>query len=74
MTAVIGSVWSLEKRTSTKDWDKRVWGLTIRWWSVVNYGVDIWRWKEKEVVVRLNERYLRWVLGMDRGTAGYLVR
>jgi len=30
-------------------------------------------WEEREME-RLEERYLRWVLGVDRRTPGYLVR
>ncbi|KMQ86815.1 hypothetical protein RF55_14106 [Lasius niger] len=37
------------------------------------YGVEIWCWKEREKVERLQERYLRWVMGVDWGTPGYMV-
>ncbi|XP_024868799.1 calcium-binding and coiled-coil domain-containing protein 2-like [Temnothorax curvispinosus] len=40
----------------------------------MGYGVEIWGWEEKEGMERLEERYLRWVLGVDRRTPGYLVR
>ncbi|KYN11078.1 hypothetical protein ALC57_16779, partial [Trachymyrmex cornetzi] len=43
-------------------------------WAMVSYGVEIWGWKEREVVESLQERYLRWVLGVERRTPGYLVR
>ncbi|KYN14584.1 hypothetical protein ALC57_13196 [Trachymyrmex cornetzi] len=31
-------------------------------------------WKEREAVERLQERYLRWVLGVERGTPRYMIR
>jgi len=40
----------------------------------MGYGVEICGWEEREGMERLAERYLRWVLGVDRRTPGYLVR
>jgi hypothetical protein len=42
--------------------------------SVLMYGAEIWGWKEREEVERVQEKYLRWVLGVDRETPGYIVR
>jgi hypothetical protein len=41
--------------------------------SVFMYGAEIWEWKEQEEVERVQEKYLRWVLGADRETPGYIV-
>ncbi|KYN27961.1 hypothetical protein ALC57_02628 [Trachymyrmex cornetzi] len=41
--------------------------------ELCEYGVEIWGWKEREVE-SLQERYLRWMLGVERRTPGYLVR
>lgn len=40
----------------------------------MSYGVEIWGWKEREGIEKLEERYMRWVLGLERRTAGYLIR
>lgn len=32
-------------------------------WTVLSYGVEIWRWAEREKLEKLEERYLRWILG-----------
>jgi hypothetical protein len=34
----------------------------------------IWGWKEQEEVERVQEKYLRWMLGVDTETPGYIVR
>lgn len=72
--AVMGQVWGIGKRRYGKDWGKRLWLFDRLVWTVVGYGVEIWWWEERKGVERLEERYLRWVLGVDRRTPGYLVR
>jgi hypothetical protein len=39
--------------------------------SILMYGAEIWRWKEHEEAERVQEKYLRWVLGVHRETPGY---
>lgn len=56
------------------DWRRRVWLFDALVWTVVKYGVEIWGWKEREEVERLQEKYLRWVLGVEWGIPGYMVR
>lgn len=40
----------------------------------MSYGVEIWGWKEREGIEKLEERYMRWVLGLKRRTPRYLIR
>lgn len=42
--------------------------------SVISYGVEICEGKKREGVERLQERYLRWLLGVEKHTLGYLIR
>ncbi|KAH0815591.1 hypothetical protein GEV33_007200 [Tenebrio molitor] len=42
--------------------------------GLLMYGAEIWGKKEQEEVERAQEKYLRWVLGVDRETPGYIVR
>lgn len=41
---------------------------------MVSYGVEIWVWKERESLEKLQERFLKWILGVERSTPGYMVR
>jgi hypothetical protein len=34
--------------------------------SILVYGAEIWGWKEQEEVEKVNEKYLREVLGVDK--------
>lgn len=36
--------------------------------------MEVWGWGAREKVETLNEMYLRWVLGVERCTPGYLLR
>lgn len=40
----------------------------------MNHGVEIWAWKEREGMEKLEERYLSWTFGLDRSTPGYMLR
>jgi hypothetical protein len=42
--------------------------------SVLMYLTEIWGWKEQEKVETEEEKYLRWVLGVDREMPDYIVR
>jgi len=71
---VMGEVWGLGKRRFGKDWNRRIWLFDRLVWTVMSYGVEIWGWKEREGMERLEERYLRWLFGIDNRTPGYLLR
>lgn len=43
-------------------------------WLVLSYGIVIWGWEERERMEKLQEKVLRWMLGIDRNTSGYMVR
>ncbi|CAK9832677.1 Retrovirus-related Pol polyprotein from type-1 retrotransposable element R2 (Fragment) [Anthophora retusa] len=67
-------VWGIGKRKFTKDWGRRLWLFDRLVWAVMSYGVEIWGWKEREKIEKVQERYLRWVLGVDRTVPGYMIR
>ncbi|XP_046145802.1 uncharacterized protein LOC123989168 [Osmia bicornis bicornis] len=67
-------VWGIGKRKFAKDWGRRIWLFDRLVWTVMSYGVEIWGWKEREKMERIQERYLRWVLGVERSVPGYMVR
>ena len=41
--------------------------------SVILYGAEVWGWYEEERVERVRRKYLKWVLGLDRGTPNYIL-
>lgn len=40
-----------------KDWERRIWLFDTLVWTVM--GTEIWGWKERKVVKRVHERYLK---------------
>ncbi|KAJ3652033.1 hypothetical protein Zmor_018034 [Zophobas morio] len=41
---------------------------------VFMYGTEIWGWREYEEIERVQEKYLKWTLGLEKYTPGYIVR
>lgn len=70
----MGQVWGIGKRKFGNDWERRIWLFDKLVWTVASYGVEIWEWNERGKVEGIEERYLRWVLGVDGRTPGYLIR
>lgn len=62
------------KEEFCKEWNRRIWIFHRLIWTVISYGVEIWGWKKREGMERLEERCIRWVFRLDRRTPGYLVR
>ncbi|KMQ88327.1 hypothetical protein RF55_12211 [Lasius niger] len=71
---IMGRVWSIGKRKFGKDIRKRTWLFDALFWMVLSYGAEIWGWKERAKVEKVEERFLKWLLGVDRRTPGYMVR
>jgi len=72
--AILGQVWGIGKKKFGRYQGRRLWLFDRLVWTVMGYGVEVWDWKEKEELEKLEERYLRWVLGVKRRTPWYLVR
>jgi hypothetical protein len=67
---VMRCVWGIGDRKWGSDFRRRM----MMFESILMYGAEIWGWKEQEEVEKVQEKYLRGVLGMDRATPGYIVR
>ncbi|KAL6418089.1 hypothetical protein ACFW04_012823 [Cataglyphis niger] len=73
-SAVMGQVWGIGKRKFKNDWGRRLWLFNKLVWTVMGYGIEIWGWGERKELEKLQEKYLRWMLGVKWGTTGYMVR
>jgi hypothetical protein len=70
----MGRFWGIGESNWAGDFRKRMllFGGMIE--SILIYGAEIWEWKEQEEVEKVQEKYLREVLGVDRETPGYVIR
>ena len=66
-------IWGIGKRRFKKDW-KRMWPFYTLVWPVIGCGAEKWGWREREEIERLQATYIRWTLGVDRKTLGYMAR
>lgn len=71
---IMRQVWGIGKRKFGGEWGKRIWLFDALVWTVLAYGVEIWEWREREGIERIQERYLRWVMGVGWRTPGYMIR
>ncbi|KMQ81435.1 hypothetical protein RF55_26332, partial [Lasius niger] len=71
---IMGQVWGIGKRKFEKDIGRRLWLFDTLVWTVLGFGAEIWGWKEREKVERVEEKFLRWILGVDWRTPGYMIR
>lgn len=70
----MGQVWGIGKRRFGKDWGKRMWMFDRLVWTMIGYGVEIWGWKERGELERLEEKYMKWILGVEGGNTVVYMR
>ena len=70
----MGWVWSYEERKFKGDvkWRLKLFDSVVK--GILLYGVEVWGYTEWKEVESLQEKYLRWILGLERHTPGYIVR
>jgi len=71
---VMREAWGIGKRIWGKDWERRMWLYDTLIWTVMGYGAEVWGWRERREVEEMHERFIRWTMGLDWRTPGYMVR
>jgi hypothetical protein len=71
---VMREVWGIGKRWFDGEWKRKIRLFDALVGSVMLYGAEVWGWKEREEVEKIQDRFLRWSLGLDWRTPGYMVR
>jgi hypothetical protein len=70
---IIGTVWGIGERKFGHDFRRSIMMFDSLVKSVMMYGAEIWGWREQEGLEGVQGKYLKWVLGVDRETPGYIV-
>jgi hypothetical protein len=71
---VVGCIWGIGERKWGGDFSRRMMMFESMIESILMYGAEISGWKEQEEVEKVQEKYLRGVIGLDRETPSYIVR
>ncbi|KAL6420234.1 hypothetical protein ACFW04_014604 [Cataglyphis niger] len=71
---LFGLCLGIRKKKFKNDWGRRLCLFDKLVWTVTGYGVEIWGGEERKELEKLQERYLSWVLGVEWGVSGYIVR
>nr|XP_046472570.1 uncharacterized protein LOC124214348 [Neodiprion pinetum] len=71
---VMRQVWGIGRRRFGRDREKRIWLFDRLVWTVIEYASAIWGCREWRAVEAIQDRFLRWTLGVHGRTPGYLVR
>lgn len=69
---VMKSVWGLGERKFKEDSWRRLWMFEHLVLSVMTYGAELWGWKERAKLEQIQNKYIKWTLGLDRCTPEYI--
>jgi len=64
----VRKVWGLGERICRNDFKRRCSDI---WFSVTEYGVEIWGWEEE--LEKIMYDYVRWIFGLEFCTPRYLI-
>lgn len=70
----MNQVWGIGERKLGGDYEKRMMMFNVMIKSIILYGVEIWGWKEWKEVEAIQERYIRWILRLDKSIPEYIIR
>ncbi|KYN42053.1 hypothetical protein ALC56_03522 [Trachymyrmex septentrionalis] len=70
----MGWVWSYGERKFKGDirWRLKLFDSIVK--GILLYGVEMWGYREWKEVEAIHEKYLKWILGLEKVTPGYIVR
>ncbi|XP_066597109.1 uncharacterized protein [Prorops nasuta] len=71
---VMREIWGVGRRIFRNDFARRMWLYDRMVWPVMGYGAEVWGWEERGRVEAMAERYVKWVLGVEWVTPGYMIR
>lgn len=66
-------VWGIGERRFKESFIKRMMMFNYLVKEIMLYGAEIWGWEEKEEIEAVQQKYLKWVLKLDKWTPNYIV-
>ncbi|KMQ85134.1 hypothetical protein RF55_16494 [Lasius niger] len=71
---VMAQVWGIGQRKFRESFHRRMEMFKSLVKSIILYAAEIWSWREEERAKKLQEKYIRWTLGLDFNIPAYLIR
>lgn len=65
--------WGIGQRKLRSNFERRMWVFESLVKSKILRAAEVWGWKEEKKIERLQEKYIRWTLGLDFNTPAYIV-
>lgn len=72
VNSCMGKLWNFGERRFKDDWKLRMKIFDTMIQGIMTYGVEIWGWKEQKVLEKCQEKYIKWVMKLDRETPAYM--
>lgn len=66
-------VWRIGEKLFKDNFRRRMAMFDIMVKSIVMFGVEIWGYKERSDIEKLQVKYIKWILGLDKCTPDYIV-
>lgn len=66
-------VWRIGEIMFKENFRRRIALFDIMIKSILMYGVEIWGYKERKEIEKIQIKYIKWILGLDRCTPDYIV-
>lgn len=70
---VMGRILSYAERKLKDSWRLRMLLFDSLISGIITYGAEIWGWKGFTEIERIQDRYIKWTLRLDRNTPRYLI-
>lgn len=72
-TRAMKQVWGIGEQLFANSPKTRIMMFEVLVKSILMYGAEIWGWKEREMLEKIQLKYLRWVMGLSRSTPSYII-
>lgn len=70
---ILGRLWSLAERRFRNSWSLRIRLFDVMVGGVIIYGAEQWGWKEEKEIERIQMKYIRWTLKLNRNTPWHAI-
>lgn len=71
--ALLSTVWEIGETLFKDNWKMRMKLFDTLVQSVMEYGAEIWCWKEQGELEKVQRRYMKWVLKLERTTPAHVI-